>query len=153
MLGELSEQEVVEILENNIIGRIGCNDGEITYIVPVSYLIRDGYVLCHSRLGLKIEIMRKNPAVCFEVDEIRDYDNWRCVIAWGNYVELRNEDELNEARQYFSDYMLTMKTSKTSEPPAEQEGRAHTDHDISFGTPIFYKIEFTKITGRFERSL
>ena len=153
MLGKLSEEEVVELLESNTIGRIGCSNGETTYVVPVSYVVKDGYVLCHSRLGLKIELMRENPSVCFEVDEISDYGNWRCVIAWGSYKEIQNEDEINEALNHFSDHTLTMKTNQTAEPPAELEGRTHPGHKLNYGAPIFYKIEFTQVTGRFEKSL
>ena len=152
MLGELTEQEILEILGNNIIGRIACNDEEKNYIVPVSYLFRDGYVLCHSRMGMKIEMMRRNPHVCFEIDEIRDYNNWRCVIAWGIYKELLNEEEINEAKKYFSDYMLTMKTSKTGTPPEMQGSRPH-EGEVDFAAPIFYKIELTELTGRFEKEL
>ena len=153
MLGDLTEQEVVEILENNIVGRIGCYDGTTPYIVPVSYLVQEGHVLCHSRMGLKIEMMRRNPNVCFEVDEIRDYNNWRCVIAWGEYNELVDEKEVEAAKAYFSEYMLTSKTSKTAEPPEGQTNRQHPDQKTGDETPIFYKIEFTKITGRFEKQV
>lgn len=152
MLGDLTEQEVVEMLENNIVGRIGVGDGETTYIVPVSYLVQEGHVLCHSRMGLKIEMMRRNPNVCFEVDEVRDYNNWRCVIAWGIYKELTEEEEIKAAKAYFSEYMLTSKTEKTAEPPASQEERPHPGQ-VVYESPIFYIIQFTKITGRFEKEM
>ena len=153
MLGDLTEQEVIEVLENNFVGRIGCNDGEKTYIVPVSYLVQEGHLLCHSRMGLKIEMMRRNPNICFEIDEVRDYNNWRCVIAWGSYNELVKEEEINAAKEYFSEYMLSSKTDKTSEPPEGQEQRPHPEQKVNYEEPIFYKIEFTKITGRFEKTV
>lgn len=150
MLGDLNEQEVVEILQNNIIGRIGCTDGSAVYVVPVSYVIVDGSALCHSHMGLKIEMMRKNPSVCFEVDEVRSYDDWRCVIAWGTYTELTDEEDIKQAKSYFSEYMLNMKTSKNPSSPETQADRQH-EGTASFDVPIFYKIAFTKITGRFEK--
>jgi len=150
MLGDLNEDEVAEILQSNMVGRIGCTDGEKVYVVPVSYIIVDGYALCHSRLGMKIEMMRKYPSVCFEVDEVLDYNNWRCVIAWGNYVELLDEDEIKQAKHHFSDYMLTTKTGKTTLPPETQGERTH-DGKVDFENPVFYRIEFTRITGRFEQ--
>lgn len=35
--------------------------------------------------------MRANPEVCSQVDEIDDMANWRSVIAWGRYEELKGE--------------------------------------------------------------
>ena len=52
MLGSLTEQEIAEVLQNNIICRIGCNDGERTYVVPVSYVFMVDHILCHSYEGM-----------------------------------------------------------------------------------------------------
>ncbi|MEB2777424.1 hypothetical protein SYJ56_19070 [Algoriphagus sp. D3-2-R+10] len=37
--------------------------------------------------------MRNNPRVCFQVDSIENMTNWRSVIAWGEFEEMKNEDE------------------------------------------------------------
>src|ERR1043165_5696500 len=125
MLGELSETEIAEVLQNNIMGRLGCSDGERPYVVPVSFIFRNDHILCHSYMGMKIAIMRANPSVCFEVDEIKDYSNWKCVIAWGYYEELTAEKEIAEARNLFSDEMLNTKVSETALPPDSQPDRWH----------------------------
>ena len=38
--------------------------------------------------GKKIEMMRKNPEVCFQVDAIADLLNWESVICWGKFEEI-----------------------------------------------------------------
>ena len=38
-------------------------------------------------------MMRANPFVCFEVEDIDDLANWHSVIAWGVFEELACEDE------------------------------------------------------------
>jgi len=151
MLGKLAPEEIDEMLRNNMIGRIGCNDGNITYVVPVSYLYDNNILLCHSRDGLKIEMMRRNPEVCFEVDEIKDYNHWRSIIAWGTYEELTEEEDIDYAKQFFTDYMLRMKTSETSAPPDQQSERFH-EVKPDYLPAIYYRIHLHKITGRFEQS-
>jgi len=150
MLGELSYEEIKDVLENNFVGRIGCSDGQKIYVVPISYLFKNDGVICHSRDGMKVRMMRINPNVCFEVDEIKNYENWRSVIAWGAYRELRGAEEA-EARQFFSEVMLSQKASLTSLPPdSVAENQLNTK---TIGDSVFYKITFSEVTGRFERDL
>jgi hypothetical protein len=84
IIGDLSIKQSEDVLQNNFIGRIGYHDGAKTYIVPVNYLFDGQNIIIHSREGLKIHIMRRNPEVCFEVDEISSFTEWRSVIAWGS---------------------------------------------------------------------
>ncbi|MES2702446.1 MAG: pyridoxamine 5'-phosphate oxidase family protein [Bacteroidota bacterium] len=150
MLGELSEDEINDLLQNSLIGRIGCSDGERTYVVPVSYLFSRDHVVCHSREGLKIEIMRKNPSVCFAVDDIRDYTHWRSVIAWGKYEELTNEEEINKVKDSFSEEMLRRKASLTALPP-EAVPNEHKEKP-AYMKPVYYRIWLTEVSGRFEQT-
>lgn len=151
MLGELNREEIQDVLEHNIVGRIGCSDGNNIYIVPVSYMAGEGCVYCNSMEGMKIEMMRRNQKVCFEVEDIKNYTNWRTVIAWGLYEEIKDEAEIRELRNYFSDQMLMMKASKTAMPPHATE----RSQDIKpHPTPsVFYRIRFTEFSGRFEKEI
>ncbi len=49
------------------------------------------YVYGHTMEGMKINMMRKNPRVCFEVDVMQNMANWKSVIAWGEFEELSSE--------------------------------------------------------------
>jgi len=54
MLGELTNDEIEEVLKRNVLGRIGCcNDNKI-YVVPVNYVYDGQHILAHSKEGLKI---------------------------------------------------------------------------------------------------
>ena len=152
MLGELTPEEIESMLQSNFVGRIGCNDGKMTYIVPVSYIYENNTVLCHSREGLKIRMMRTNPHVCFEVDEIRSYDHWRSVIAWGVYKELTADDDVEYVKSFFSDNLLKLKTEQNLQPPHTSRERRH-DVVPTYVPTIFYRVHLHKITGRFERKL
>lgn len=83
MLGKLNTDQVDAVLTANITGRIGCTDGTQVYVVPVSYAFNGDYLIAQSKEGMKIDLMRAHSQVCFQVDEIDDYANWRSVVTLG----------------------------------------------------------------------
>lgn len=100
MLGELSVAEIEQVLSDNVIGRVGCStDGLKTYVVPMTYVYDHGCVLGHTTEGLKIELLRKNPECCFEVDQMKSISNWQSVIAWGTFKELKGVEADNPWRR------------------------------------------------------
>jgi len=84
MFGDLDPLEIDRILHNQILGRIGCHADHITYIVPISYAYDGEYIYAITREGMKINIMRQNPQVCFEVEQIPDMANWQSLYAGEN---------------------------------------------------------------------
>ncbi len=83
MIGKLTDEQIEEVLKENVLGRIGCNDGKITHVVPVNYVYDGKFIIAHSVAGIKIQMKRKNPDVFFEVDKIKSFTNWKNVIRWG----------------------------------------------------------------------
>jgi uncharacterized protein len=69
MRGILTDDQIEYVLQNEVVGRIGCySNGKIYLVVPVTYAYRTRYIYVHSDEGMKIKMMRKNPRVCFESD-------------------------------------------------------------------------------------
>ena len=62
MIDNLTNEEIEETLQQNFVGRIGCHANGVTYIVPVSYAYNEGYIYVRSFEGMKVDIMRQNPA-------------------------------------------------------------------------------------------
>lgn len=152
MIGALDDQSMDEILEKNFIGRIGYADKGKIYVVPINYFYTGKYILAHSREGEKIEILRRNPDVCFEVDEIHDLANWRSVIIWGKYEELTDQKE-----RYYALDLLIRQIHKLK-VKAESEGRpAPFSVNEESVMPdklksIVYRIQPQERSGRFELS-
>lgn len=67
---ELQNKEVIgKILDEATVCRLGLFDGVKPYIVPMSYGYKSGTLYFHSaQSGRKVEILKKNPVVCFEID-------------------------------------------------------------------------------------
>ena len=91
MIAELSPDEIDELLREQVVGRIGCHAGGLTYVVPIIYAFAGGAVYVATIEGQKTRMMRENPHVCFEIDEY-ERGSWRSVIAYGTFEELEGED-------------------------------------------------------------
>src|SRR5690606_7700196 len=92
MLGELNKREIIDLLESQFFGRLGCHLNGETYIVPINYVYRKDAIYAHSGEGKKIEMLRVNPRVCFQVDQIENMFEWKSVILWGIFEELKGEE-------------------------------------------------------------
>ena len=149
MLGILSEPDINEVLRNNHLGRIGCTDDDEILIIPITYFLDKKAVVCNSFEGKKLAMMRRYPDVCFEVEEIIDHQNWRCVLAQGIFEELTDLNEIKAAQDHLSEMALKKKSSLTALPPNEATDR----YPAPQGQSIFYKIHLTKLSGRFEKRL
>jgi len=151
MIGELSPLHMEEVLDRNPVGRLGCSANGKTYVVPVCYVYDGRTITAHSLEGKKILMMRQNPEVCFEVDEMDDLDNWRSVIAWGRFEEIENEEERYTAMKKLVDRMMKLKVSGSAKPPHLNPHRTHP-HQAGDVKVIVWRIVLTKKSGRFEQN-
>lgn len=71
------------IIERATVCRIGFCRDDVPYVVPMNFGYRDGCVYLHSSAaGKKIDILRKNNNVCFEVDIDHDLVEADSACAW-----------------------------------------------------------------------
>jgi nitroimidazol reductase NimA-like FMN-containing flavoprotein (pyridoxamine 5'-phosphate oxidase superfamily) len=89
----LANDEIERVLRAEVVGRIGCHADGRTYVVPVSYIFEGGAVYAHSRDGLKVRMMRRNPEVCFGVDHVEDLVNWHSTICCASLTEMSGREE------------------------------------------------------------
>ena len=131
----LAESEIERLLGTALVGRICCCATEATgearpYVVPLAYGYDGEGVYAFSGPGRKIEIMRAQPLISFEVDEAEAADRWSSVVAEGEFEEC-----------------------------TDSESRMHA-HRVIFGEnspfpdfrddQIVYRLRLTSKSGRFE---
>lgn len=151
MLGELTHEEIEQVLQRNTLGRLGCTDDETVYVVPVSYAYDGRYIIAHSTEGQKVQMMRHRPDVCFLVDEMQDMANWKSVITWGRFEEVTDEMEKQQMMELLFRKMLKLKVSETALPPHAFEKRPRT-RGAGYVKVVIWRIDVNKKTGRFERN-
>jgi uncharacterized protein len=138
MVGLLNQDEIEALLRRCRIGRVGCCVDDRPYVVPVDYAYDGTAVYVASGQGRKIEAMRAQPRVCFEVDEVDEAHGtvvWRSVIADGVYDELTADGARRAA--------LTLLGKICGDSPSCMPV-------IPAGVIVF-RIELTEKAGRFGR--
>ena len=76
--------EVEAILQRNMFCRVAFCDGHRPYLLPMNYGYADGCFYFHSASeGRKLDILRKNPAVCIEVEEGIELVSAENPCSWG----------------------------------------------------------------------
>jgi uncharacterized protein len=94
---------IEEILTKAEICRIAMVDGDEPYIVPLNFGYDDGFIYAHSApTGRKIDILKTNNRVCFQVDYSSEVikkdepckwtEKYRSVIGYGR-VEIITDTE------------------------------------------------------------
>lgn len=144
MIVPLPDAEIERLLSEEFVGRLACSVDGRPYVVPVAYAYKDGYVYSHSSEGQKIRMMRRNRNVCFEVDRVQDEFNWRSVVAWGTYEELRGE-AAEEAMRAILVKFLPSRLRDASALPDSRPG-------VLEEGAVVYRIRITERTGRFQET-
>ena len=148
-MGKLDDKQIEDLLQHEIIGRIGCHADGITYVVPISFAYDGKYVYGHTHEGMKINIMRKNPKVCFQVDRLTDMANWKSVIAMGEFEELTEPETRKQALQNLINRTLPQLSSETVKLTPEWPFRRGDPANVD---GIIYRIELKEKSGRYENN-
>jgi uncharacterized protein len=80
---ELPRDEALQLLSQHRIGRLAFTFRDRVDIEPISYLYQDGWIYARTSPGTKLEVVRHNPWVAFEIDEIEGRYDWRSVVVHG----------------------------------------------------------------------
>jgi uncharacterized protein len=149
MLGQLKDDQIRNLLSSQVIGRLACADGNQPYIVPVTYTYDGKYIYGQSNEGMKLEILRNNSNVCFEVDAMTDMRNWQSVVVYGTFEELGGDEE-KEARDILFNRVMPLMTSSTIHAYGHTANGGVVD-DSTRVKNVMYRIVINKVTGRFEK--
>ena len=93
--------------------------------------------------------MRKNPDVCFEVEDTKSLSNWRTVVAWGLFEELPEGIQRKEGLIVLGSRKLPALSSETMHLGSLWPFRLVDDSVDG----IVFRIRLKEKTGRYEESL
>lgn len=98
VIRHLEPDRIEDLLSGSIVGRIACNAaGERPYLVPLAYAYDGESIYAVSGPGRKIDLMRRDPRITFEVDRVDTSDSWQSVVAEGEYEAVTDPDEIQLA--------------------------------------------------------
>jgi nitroimidazol reductase NimA-like FMN-containing flavoprotein (pyridoxamine 5'-phosphate oxidase superfamily) len=135
---ELTSEEMHEILARNHVGRIAYSFHDRVDIRPIHYVYSDNWVFGRTSQSDKLEVLRHNQWVAFEVDEVQGPFDWMSVVAHGSFYRL--SDETKPQNVELRDEAL--KLIRSFAPSTLRD----TD-PVPFRTELF-AIALDKLTGR-----
>jgi hypothetical protein len=138
-LPELSENEMLTLLDEARVGRLGLNDGAQPYVVPTDFAYDNGVIFIHSpRDGKKSGLARKDPHVCFEVDKFNDdVTEYSSIIIRGDIEEVFDDPGKRDAMK-----LLAGKAARSPGWHAHPGGKGANMPSISI-----FKIKVKEMTG------
>ncbi len=86
---ELTRDECRALLERNRVGRLAYCFRDRVDVEPIAYAWDVDTLFLRTGPGLKLETLRRNPWVAFEVDEVRGLFDWESVVVKGTVYFLR----------------------------------------------------------------
>jgi nitroimidazol reductase NimA-like FMN-containing flavoprotein (pyridoxamine 5'-phosphate oxidase superfamily) len=134
MIGLLTDREIDDLLRTSRLGRIACTANDRPYLIPISYAYDGEDIYCSSVYGRKIQVMREQPLVCFEVEAIENESSWKCVIAEAVYEELNDRNEREAA-------MAQLAPADSRFVPRSMDASARL---------VVFRLRVTSTSGRFE---
>jgi nitroimidazol reductase NimA-like FMN-containing flavoprotein (pyridoxamine 5'-phosphate oxidase superfamily) len=144
MLRDLSPELTNHLLSTQLFGRIGCAANGQVLVLPVTYLYDGQAIYGYTREGTKTRILRQNPAVCFEVDEVCSPTCWRSVVVQGIYEELEGDERI-----YAEQRLGPGRAAPDWVAPDNNIDIDNTELAIPCAS-IVYRIRIHSITGRSE---
>lgn len=146
-IGMLDEDQIDELLRAETVGRIGCHADGKTYIVPVAYVYDGVNLYGQTGGGTKLRMMRANPQVCFEVEQIASLTSWRSAIVWGRFEELHGP-AAERASQLLVERLQSVLGPELS--ATVQDHRLSPPHRAA-PESVVYQITVEKRSGRYEQ--
>ena len=143
----LTKEECITLLSDNYIGRIAYISQGNPDIIPITYYYDHEHnsIITYSGMGGKIEAMRKNKSVSFQVDEITSLDQWKSVLLYGEFEELSGIDSKHLLHVFSEGVKKLILKKENLNPKFISEFSSKIESDK---TPIVYRINILTIKGK-----
>jgi nitroimidazol reductase NimA-like FMN-containing flavoprotein (pyridoxamine 5'-phosphate oxidase superfamily) len=94
---EMETKQIQELLRRVQYGHLACTDGRKPYLVPIHFAYEQPYIYVYTTEGKKTEMIRHNPRVCLQLEDVKDNKNWSSVIIDGEAEELTDSSDREKA--------------------------------------------------------
>lgn len=135
---ELDESECRALLARHHVGRMAYTFRDRVDIAPIHYFFDDGWLYGRTALGRKLEIVKHNRWVAFQVDEVEGPFDWRSVVVKGGVYLLRPDGSEEEILLHARALELLRSVAPavlTAEDPAPER-------------EILFRIHLDEVSGR-----
>ncbi len=136
---DLSENEITDLISRVGYGHLACCLNDRPYVVPVHYATDIGSIFIYTTEGKKFEIIKENPKVCLQIEEVVDKRHWQSVIVDGIAAQLEAGPERERALE------LILAVNPTLTPAVSVRW---LDEWVRENVEVVYRVIPTATSGR-----
>ena len=140
---EMPYHDCISLLREQWLARLACANANIPYIVPIQYASAGDRLYAFTLPGKKLDIMRENPNVCVQIDQLKSKHSWKSVVIDAKFVELDGDESREERHRAWG---LLAQHLDWWEPgalkPASRLG------DTASKTHTFFALDMIDVSGR-----
>ena len=136
---EMGDEKIRETLERLNYGHLACSKDNHPYVVPVHYVYDGENIFIYTTEGKKADILRANPEICLQAEDVKDNEHWVSVIASGEAEQLVDENERQKALD------LILKVNPKLTPAVSIRWM---DSWIRENIEVIYRVRPRKMSGR-----
>jgi nitroimidazol reductase NimA-like FMN-containing flavoprotein (pyridoxamine 5'-phosphate oxidase superfamily) len=136
---EMRASEAREVLGQLNYAHLAVAEDNIPYVVPVHYAFDGENLFIYTTEGKKADILKVNPEICLQAEDVEDNENWRSVMVSGTAEQITDED----SRQKALDLILKINPKLT---PAISI--RWMDSWVRENVEVIYRITPRSVTGR-----
>lgn len=136
---EMSELEAEDLLGRVRYGHFACSANDQPYVVPIHYSYCKPFVLVYTTDGRKTEIIRDNPKICLQVEEVEDDGNWKSVVFTGLAERITEPADREDALK------LIVHDNPNLAPAVSIKWR---NNWIRENVEVIYRLRPVSVTGR-----
>ena len=135
---ELQTNEAEEVLQRVGYGHFACARDNQPYVVPVNYVYDKTNIYIYTTEGMKTGIIKANPLICLQVEEVGDNGDWRSVVVTGEAERIIGKEREEAVKQILA-------SNPTLSPAISIRW---VDHWVRENIEVVYRIKPNIITGR-----
>lgn len=105
---EMRKDEIVELLSRLNYGHLATSRNDQPYVVPVHFGFDGTVIYVYTTEGKKSEIIRANPQVCLQSEDVNTNQDWQSVVVIGDAVQVDDAEERNAAMKLLTEINPTM---------------------------------------------
>jgi|SRR5690606_31113032 len=150
MIKDLDTKEGVKLLKENYIGHLSFIAHGRPYVLPITYFYDEANnaIISYSGEGHKLNSMRLNNSVSFQVGEIESANRWQSVLIHGIFEELSGSDARYQLHQFATKVKDIIEKKEKKDVNFISEFSSKTSSDE---IPTVYQLKIMEITGKFRR--
>jgi len=140
---EMAYEDCIALVKKQWLARLACANANIPYVVPVQYACAGDRLYAFTLPGNKLDIMRGNPNVCVQIDQLKSKHSWKSVIIDARFVELDGDESREEKHRAWS---LLAQHLDWWEPGALKPSSRLADATPK--THTFFALDMIDVSGR-----